>query len=260
MPRDAANMPFDRSAPYRASLAPGMVPERPDQHVETTLRAESILLEEFNHASVAVYQAKEDSGNLFNLYLLGTAALATGMGVLASSFTRTNMEVLTLVQAVVFAIAGILSFAFFAKLLDLTVEYREGVLTMNTIKEFYIRRLRAQMPEIERAFRWRLRALPRGEPIGGNALVACTLALLSSLSIAAATGQARQVWAIAAHQILPVELEPVAGGVAIPFFWELLAGILALAIHALVYWLTRRRLAALMTTRPAESLGGSDTH
>lgn len=83
MPFDPRDAPFARSAPYReaetdpraASAAGIRVDGAP---VETTLKAESILLEEFNAASVAAYQAKETGQSLFNLYLLSAGRLRRG--------------------------------------------------------------------------------------------------------------------------------------------------------------------------------------
>jgi len=52
----------------------------------TTLHAESILLEEFNYVSVTLYQLKEERSRLFNLYLLIVGILASGLGTIAALY------------------------------------------------------------------------------------------------------------------------------------------------------------------------------
>ena len=63
-------------------------------------------------------------------------------------------------------IAAIVSVTFFITIIRLRQTYRESVLCMNVIKEFYIQQFKQQMPAIEYAFRWRLRTIPLGERIG----------------------------------------------------------------------------------------------
>lgn len=64
MPVDPTNLPFLRGAPYR-EVSPAVsqdaptVPAAAGGAVDATLKAESILLEEFNQASVMAYQAME---------------------------------------------------------------------------------------------------------------------------------------------------------------------------------------------------------
>ncbi len=66
MPRDATNMPNPRPAPYRE----GEKVTHAVDKLDTTLNIENMLLEEFNYASVAAYQAMEDRARMFNIYLL----------------------------------------------------------------------------------------------------------------------------------------------------------------------------------------------
>lgn len=73
MTLDPRNLPYERPAPFLSAEAPAT---GTDAH---ELKAESILLEEFNYAGVTAYQAREDSANLINVYLLATGALATGL-------------------------------------------------------------------------------------------------------------------------------------------------------------------------------------
>jgi hypothetical protein len=205
------------------------------------LKAESILLGEFDYAGVSAYQAREDSAALINIYLLATGALATGLGVMVNAYAGAARATISVIAIAALAIFALFSFAFFARFLGLEQEYREGMLAMGVIKEFYIQRLRRTTPEIELAFRWRLRKRPRGATLAGGApLIAWTIALLSGLSVAGAVGEARQLSGILANTAIPYTPEPALGFSA-PFFWELLFGLLAFAAHLAYFFLVARR-------------------
>ena len=280
---DPNNIPFARSMPLRARMEPASGPIDPaDQQgprmpmngqqfpqgypqqsyptgvqpaisaiaampaggAEITLKAENILLEEFEHASAAAYQAKDSTASLLNLYLLATAALATGGGVLLSSYSRSNMLTITLVVAVVLAISSILSFGFFVRLLDLARDYRDNLITMNLIKEFYIQRIGPRLPELPAAFYKRLADVPRSRALGfGMTTLNSTVALLTALAVAGAIGQARQLWAVYTSTFAPYSPEVYLGGAGVPYFWELLGAALALLL-LYVYFLaaTQQRM------------------
>ena len=233
---DPRNLPFQQTAQFMQATETA---PRPTSAQE--LKAESILLEEFSYAGVSAYQAREDSAALINLYLLATGAMATGLGVLANAYAGTARPTISIVAITALVILSIFSFAFFARLLGLEQEYREGVLAMAVIKEFYIQRLRRTAPEIELAFRWRLRRGPRGATVAGGApLIAWTIALLSGLSAAGALGEARQLYSILAGVVVPYASEP-ALGLRAPYVWEILCGLLVLAAHIAYYLLVARR-------------------
>ncbi len=239
VPRDATNMPLPRQAPFRDDETAGRMPRA--AQADPTLKAESILLEEYNFAVVASYQAKEESTALFNLYLLGAGALATGLGVLGNATNRSNVLAFSVVATVVLGIAGVLSFALYVKLLALAEEYHESLIAMNTIKEFYIQRIRPQLPDFDRAFHWRQRHLPPGAPIGGNLVLTSTIALLGGLAIAGTVGQARQLYSIASGQFVPYSPDLSVAGIPLPFFWEILGGVLALMAHLVYGYVVRAR-------------------
>src|SRR5262249_46749008 len=149
-----------------------------------------------------------ESAGLINIYLLGAGALATGLGVLASTYSRTNKLTVTLVQVVVLAIATCFSFAVFARHLDLGREYRDSLIAMNVIKEFYIGRLGMQLPQIHAAFYRRLAHVPRRHAMGvGAAVMSCTIALLGGLAVAGTVGLTRQLLAIATDSFAPYTAE-----------------------------------------------------
>ncbi|HLQ27742.1 MAG TPA: NUDIX hydrolase [Ktedonobacteraceae bacterium] len=180
MPRDLTNMPFPRSATYRSNNTTESEVESNDK-LNTTLNIENMLLEEFNYASVTAYQAMEDRARMFNLYLLLVGVLASGLGAVYQLGGRTSTYEQPLVSALLL-IAGMIGVAFFVKLIRLRQAWRESVISMNAVKEFYIQQFRQQMPRIERAFRWRLKTIPAGERLGSTTFIVCfTVALLESV-------------------------------------------------------------------------------
>ncbi len=180
MPRDATNMPNPRSAAYRE----GEKVTHAVDKLDTTLNIENMLLEEFNYASVTAYQAMEDRARMFYIYLLLIGVIASGLGAIyqlggsANSYLRPEAIALLL-------ITGMVGIGFFVKLIRLRQAWRESVICMNVIKEFYIRQFQRQMPGIERAFRWRLKSIPAGERFGSTTFIVCfTVALLASVCFA----------------------------------------------------------------------------
>ncbi len=103
MPRDATKMPNPRSAPYRLR---DKVTHAVDK-LDTTLNIENMLLEEFNYASVAAYQAMEDRARMFNIYLLLIGVIASGLGAIyqlggsANSYLRPAAILLLLITGIV---------------------------------------------------------------------------------------------------------------------------------------------------------------
>jgi len=182
MPHDATNIPHSRSAPYRSSESVSSTGEK----LDATLKLENMLLEEFNYAGLTAYQSMEDRTRMFNLYLLLVGVLASGLGVVFQ--LRGSISIYSLPLAIaLLLIAGIAGIAFFTKLIRLRQAWRESVICMNVIKEFYIQQFKQQMPRVEHAFRWRLKSIPAGESFGSTTFVVCaTVALLESVCFAGA--------------------------------------------------------------------------
>lgn len=240
MPTDPRDVPFARSAPYReaeadqrAAVSGGI--RMDGAPVETTLKAENILLEEFNAASVAAYQAKETGQTLLNLYLLSAGALVTGLGVIVNAYAPSARTALDLLQTAILAIAGILSFALYAKYLEQRQEYHESMRVMEAIRDVYVRRLRSSIPEIEAALR------PRGHGDlsargGADAIISGTMALLGSLCFGGSMG----------HELGLLGSAPIAGvfqplGDGSNLVLEAAVAVLALLAHGLHYVRTRPR-------------------
>ncbi len=240
MPHDATNIPHPRSAPYRSSESASDTGDKPD----ATLKLDNMLLEEFNYASLTAYQSMEDRTRMFNLYLLMVGVLASGLGALyqfsgsIGSYSRPLAITLLL-------IAGIVGVAFFTKLIRLRQAWRESVICMNVIKEFYIRQFQRQMPGIERAFRWRLKSIPAGERFGSTTFIVCfTVALLASVCFAGAAFVLANSAPLFAGQVYPYLIAVV-----------ILAGVLLLNILYYQRSLNKRNEQAIIEEEVEEIEG-----
>ena len=246
MPLDPTTMPFQRE---RASAV------RAEGGAQWMgLQAESILIEEFNYAGVVAYQAREDSANLINVYLLATGAMVTGLGVATSAYSATTRITVGFISVTALLIYALFSFAFFTRLLGLEQEYRDGAQAMGVIREFYIASLRPAMPEIELAFHWRLRRQPRGATlVGGSPLFAWVIALLGGFCVAGAVGEIRLLDSILANLYAPYATES-ALGLTIPFFWETLLGLIALGAQLTYFLIAERRFRRRASAEAGEQV------
>jgi hypothetical protein len=240
MPRDATNMPNPRSAAYRE----GEKVTHAVDKLDTTLNIENMLLEEFNYVGVTAYQAMEDRARMFNIYLLLIGVIASGLGAIyqlggsANSYLRPAAIGLLL-------ITGLVGIAFFVKLIRLRQAWRESVICMNVIKEFYIRQFQRQMPGIERAFRWRLKSIPAGERFGSTTFIVCfTVALLESLCFAGAAFVLANIAPLFAGQVYPYLIAVV-----------ILAGVLLLNILYYQRSLNKRNEQAIIEEQVEEIEG-----
>ncbi|HEV2236133.1 MAG TPA: NUDIX hydrolase [Ktedonobacterales bacterium] len=154
------------------------------------LRLETILSQEFNYANVTAYQANEDRARIFSLYLTLVGVLATALGVAFQFGLQNTPQTRAIFPAIAFLLvflAGALGSVFFLQLIHLRRAWRESVVTMNRIKEYYIRSLTPSIPDAVDAFRWRLSTIPTGERFGSVPFLICfTVAVLGSLSFGAA--------------------------------------------------------------------------
>ena len=181
MPRDIENMPFARSATYQEPEPAETGPR------DASLRLESMLLEEFNYASVTAYQANEDRARMFNLYLLLIGVLGSGLAAVYQLGGGLKSYAGELTVALLL-VAGFMGIAFFIKLIRLRQAWRESALAMSLIKEYYIAQFTASAPGAARAFYWRLRTLPTGEKRTSTTAVVCgTVAALGSLCFGGAS-------------------------------------------------------------------------
>lgn len=155
----------------------------------TALKAENILLEEFNYAVVTAYQTMEDRARIFDRYLLlvGGLIVAGAGAIYQLSQVGARGAIQPLVLAA-FAVAGVLGVGFFVSLIRLRQAFRDSLLCMARIKEFYIEQLKDQLPQLEHVIQWRLRTVPKSDRAGNVSWVMCHIvALLDSLCFGVAT-------------------------------------------------------------------------
>lgn len=185
MARDATNMPFKRSTSYGNNDSTDQENDS-NRRFDTSLKIENMLLEEFNYVSVTAYQAMEDRARISSFYYILLGVLVSALVAIIQFSGGTRYISLPLVAILLF-IGALISISFFITLIRLRQAYKESLLTMNVIKEFYIDQFKQQMPAIEQAFRWRLATMPKGERIGSVTFVIAALnAFIGSLCLAGA--------------------------------------------------------------------------
>jgi len=133
--------------------------------LDSGLKMESMLLEEFKYASTTAFQAMEDRARTANFYfgLLGILASAL---IAIYQLGGGQSTIPTGLIALLLFIASMISVTFFVLIIRLRQAFRESITCMNVIKEFYIEQFKQQMPRVEYAFHWRLRTIPHNERIG----------------------------------------------------------------------------------------------
>jgi Kef-type K+ transport system membrane component KefB len=145
-----------------------------------------MLLEEFNYAGITAYQAMEDRARISSFYYILVGVLASGLAAIYQLSGGTHNVPLFLVVTLLI-VGGIISICFFVTLIRLRQAYKESLISMNVIKEFYIEEFKQQIPAIEHAFRWRLETIPKGERVGSVTFMIASLnAIIGSLCLAGA--------------------------------------------------------------------------
>src|SRR5256714_4993310 len=185
MASDATNMPFPRSTSYQGSDTTEHSNDS-NGKLDASLKIENMLLEEFNYASVTAYQSMEDRARISGFYYILLGVLASGLAATYQLNQGTHAIPQFLVVGLLL-VGAVVSVTFFITIIRLRQAYRESLLCMNVIKEFYIQQFQQQMPAIEHAFRWRLKTIPLGERIGSVTFMFGYLnALIGSLCLAGA--------------------------------------------------------------------------
>lgn len=109
--------------------------------------------------------------------------------------------------------------------------YRESLICMNVIKEFYIKQFEQDMPHIQQAFRWRLKTIPAGESIKSVTFaISALIALMGSICLGTA---------VLLGLAPGVVVNPGSAG-PIPY---LVSAVVFLAILLLYIWYYRRSLS-----------------
>ncbi len=227
--------PESINPPPKHAIAPPPLPERPEQSerpkLDPSLRVENILLKEFDYAGLTAYQVYENRERIFNFYFTLMGALLSGLGALYQISVNTHTDWRPLAVALLIA-GGLLSAIFYVRLIHLRQSLRDSIITTYVIKEFYIQQFVEEIPNIERAFRWRLATIPSGErPTSDTSFVLYPVATLGAISFGIGALLADQLYSNGLAlpiPILNVPLEPWAVGVAVG------------GLVALVEWLFHR--------------------
>jgi ADP-ribose pyrophosphatase len=249
-----SDMPFDASNVPQSML--GSPPARPASERggpdPTGLTLENILTQEFGYANVTAYQAMEDRARIFNLYLLLVGVLASALTAVYQLGIKDYVLPLTFMLLL---LAGFLGVVFFMQIIRLRQAFRDSVITMNRIKEYYIKHLVPQIPDAATAFHWRLRSIPRGERLGSvTFLISFTIAFLASLCLAGAFVVGAQY--LRTQNALDASL---LGTDTTIYLLALVVLVLALLLHTLYY---RRKLSKKADDRIVkveEAIIGSST-
>jgi hypothetical protein len=206
--------------------------------IDTTLKAETILIEEFKHASASAHDARQGRANLFYVYILGVGALVTFAGALFQLYSSAqNYVLLVLALTVAALLGGALSFAIYVKSLDLRHEYAEHMATMAVVKEFYIRELADAMPRLAQAFRVRLEDAGDA-PAGGTMALEGAMVLLGSFFFGEAAREGYNLWVTFSSGHI-VSAEASAQGRIV----GLLVGVIALVAQVVYYYANKLRSA-----------------
>lgn len=163
-------MPFSPISP-EPMQSPAAGQSDPAANTDQTLRLESMMLAEFNYASATAYQALEDRGRMFNFYLGITGVLASGLGALYGFGSHVEQS-----QALALALlilAGFIGVIFFFKIVRIRQAFDDSLLTMNVIKEHYIKEFKGKVPSVDQIFRWRTASMPSGRRFGSLTFLVC---------------------------------------------------------------------------------------
>lgn len=222
MPLDPTNVPFQRRRGDEEVIL-----ERSEQLGEedaareksgikrdSALKLDNMLLEEFNYANVTAYQAMEDRARMFNLYLILIGVIASAVFAIYQVGKQIggDQTSLTSLVVVLLLIGAFLSGVFFVMQIQVRKAWRQSAIAMGTIKEYYIHHFKMTLPDVERAFAWRLQTIPASERRGSTTYMVCyTVAFLGAVCLGAAVGVAYETWVfqhVSAQEFVPSGIQP----------------------------------------------------
>jgi hypothetical protein len=156
--------------------------------LDATINLGDMLLEEYKQANTMALMTLNDRTQLFNNYLFlagGFAAAAFGaISQLGRDGTGDRFMPLVILTLV---IIGLLGVVFFMQVLRLRLAFRQSLVAMDRIREYYIRQFRREVPDIDRAFLRDLDQAPTSERLRSNSfLIAYVIAFMDSLFLAGA--------------------------------------------------------------------------
>jgi hypothetical protein len=122
--------------------------------IDSALRAETILTEEFRRANIEAYQASDDVSQTFYAYLIGMGIAITGITALAGVIQNNSGSyklLLEIIATILLILVTFISYAFRRRFSELDKIYRTSTKKMQEIKQFYVEQLEQQMPDLKKA-------------------------------------------------------------------------------------------------------------
>ncbi len=146
------------------------------------LDANAILIAEYEYIVQTAMQANEDRARVSNYYLV--AAGAAVAAIIGAGF-EASLPGVYLGFSLLFAGLAIIGLLTLLQLARLRKAWRDSVVAMNTLKEYYLARFAES--GLEKAFAWRFATIPAGGKRTSLAyLLALSVVLIASASLSAA--------------------------------------------------------------------------
>jgi hypothetical protein len=157
---------------------------------ENDLKIESILMEEFRFKGDFLKQVSSDATSTFNLYFLSLGISISGISVLYNLVDKSlsYVQVLSILFCIVFGISNSL---FFVRFISIVHAYERHKAVMNSIREYYIKHLQTQMPDVRSAL---YIPLAYSVPFIYSFLLFSLFAMLDSLCFAGAVFVLTEFW------------------------------------------------------------------
>lgn len=145
------------------------------------LDSDEILRAEFDYIAQTAFQANEDRARVTSFYFVSVGSLVAA--ILGTQFAEDDLQSVSWAFGLLFLVLTALGGLTIAQLARLRAAWRESAEAMNQLKDFYIQ----QHPEIEPAFKWRMKSIPPVDKRYSIAnLMAVEVSLLGALTSAAA--------------------------------------------------------------------------
>jgi hypothetical protein len=156
--------------------------------LDTTIALGDMLLEEYKQAGKSALATLDDRTQLFNNYLFLTAGFAAAaFGAISQLSKDGTVERFMPLIILTLLIIGFLGIVFFMQVLRLRLAYRQSVVAMDKIRDYYILQFQKAVPDIARAFYWHQDLTPSSERLRSiSFLIAYVIAFMDSLFLAGA--------------------------------------------------------------------------
>ncbi len=199
---------------------------------ENDLKIESLLMEEFRFRGDFLKQILSDTTSTFNLYFLFLGISISGISIIyqLGNKTLTYQQLMVIMSSIIFGIGNTL---FFIRFISLVHNYQRHKAVLNDIREYYIKHLQNQIPDIGNVFRTSLRY---SFGMIYASIVFLVFAVLDSLCFAVAA------FVLTELRLHFNALSPFPNfSDSLSYIIALLTGVLLLLFHALFYRFTLSR-------------------